>query len=177
MTYVTVVLEHHLQELPSMSWHVKYTQIFCVSVPPSPPAYPQNALYRRVDQSMSNNCIKTCQIYLALYQNAPFRYLFFKIIWRICHMPHSYYRMLTRFVLVWIRPWHYNVNPSDENYLMSRTELSGAHAFCPFLRQFWADFLEILHRTFLSHVLTSVKIIFNISKIRPLTYNKIPELV
>ena len=38
------------------------------------------------------------------------------------------------------------------------TQLSGAHAFRRFPRKLSTDFLEILYRTFLGHVLTSVKI-------------------
>ena len=43
------------------------------------------------------------------------------------------------------------------------TQLSGAHAFRQFIRQFCTDLLEILFMTFPSYVL----IIFNISKVGP----------
>ena len=48
--------------------------------------------------------------------------------------------------------------PSAIIILQPMTQLSGAHAFRRFLSQFWTDFLKMLHKTFSSHVLTSVKI-------------------
>ena len=57
------------------------------------------------------------------------------------------------------------------------TQLSGAHAFRRFLSQLSTDFQEIMHRTFPSHVLTSVKkfvkLYAALQKLDHLTYSKL----
>ena len=62
----------------------------------------------------------------------------------------------------------------DNTYNYTRRQIKndqpGSHDFRRFLRQFWTDFLEILHRPFSiipNRGKKIRKIIFNISKVRP----------